>query len=62
MIDRDTYQRISSANYQRGLKDARFQDREKVAQMMMRLSIATGHGDTIDDLLAELEAAIRARH
>jgi hypothetical protein len=30
--------------------------REKVAAMMIRNSIATGHGDTIDDLLAELEA------
>lgn len=34
-------------------------DREKVASMMMRNSIATGHGDTIDDLLAELEAHVR---
>ena len=36
----------------------RFEDLEKVAQMMLRCSIATGHGDTIDDLLAELEAYI----
>lgn len=35
--------------------------REKVAQMMLRLSIATGHGDTIDDLLRELEAYIEAK-
>jgi hypothetical protein len=33
-------------------------DREKVAALMIRLSIATGHGDTIDDLISELEAAI----
>ncbi len=37
------------------------EDREKVAAMMLRLSIATGHGDTIDDLLGELEAHIRRR-
>lgn len=36
-------------------------DREKVAAMMMRLSIARGHGDTIDDLLSELEAEIAKR-
>ena len=35
--------------------------REKVAAMMIRLSIATGHGDTLDDLLGELEAAIKER-
>jgi len=34
-------------------------DREKVAAMMLRLGIATGHGDTIDDLLGELEAGIK---
>lgn len=32
--------------------------REKVAAMMLRLSIATGHGDTLDDLINELEASI----
>lgn len=30
-------------------------DMEKLAQWMLRNSFATGHGDTIDDLLAELE-------
>lgn len=35
--------------------------REKVAAMMLRLSIATGHGDTFDDLLRELEAAIKSK-
>jgi hypothetical protein len=29
--------------------------------MMLRLSIATGHGDTFDDLLRELEAAIKSK-
>ena len=33
--------------------------REKVAQAMMAASIATGHGDTIDDLLRELMAAVK---
>jgi hypothetical protein len=33
--------------------------REKLAAMMIRVSIATGHGDTFDDLLGELEAAIK---
>jgi hypothetical protein len=33
--------------------------REKVAAMMLRLSIATGHGDSFDDLLGELEAELR---
>jgi len=35
--------------------------REKLAAMMLRLSIPTGHGDTFDDLLRELEAALRER-
>jgi hypothetical protein len=37
---------------------ARNEEREKVAALMLRTSIATGHGDTIDDLLRELEIAI----
>jgi hypothetical protein len=28
---------------------------EKLAQMMIRCGLATGHGDTIDDLIFELE-------
>jgi len=35
--------------------------REKLALMMIRCSIATGHGDTFDDLLRELEAALSGR-
>jgi hypothetical protein len=34
--------------------------REQVAAMMLRLSIATGHGDTLDALLGELGAYVRA--
>jgi hypothetical protein len=34
-------------------------EREKVAQWMMRLGYATGHGDTVEDLLQELDWQIR---
>jgi hypothetical protein len=34
-------------------------EREKVAAWMMRQGYATGHGDTIEDLLKELEWQIR---
>lgn len=30
-------------------------DKEKVAQWMIRQGYATGHGDTVEDLLKELE-------
>ena len=30
-------------------------DKEKVAQWMIRSGYATGHGDTVEDLLKELE-------
>ena len=30
-------------------------DTEKLSQMMIRRGLATGHGDTIDDLIFELE-------
>ena len=33
--------------------------REKVAQWMIQRSYATGHGDTTEDLLAELEWQVR---
>jgi hypothetical protein len=32
--------------------------REKIAAFMLRNSIATGHGDTADDLLTELERVL----
>ena len=35
------------------------QEREKVAAWMMQRGYATGHGDTIEDLLHELEWQIR---
>jgi hypothetical protein len=34
-------------------------DTEKLAQMMIRCGLATGHGDTIDDLFFELEKQIK---
>ena len=34
-------------------------DIEKLVQMMIRCGLATGHGDTIDDLIFELEKQIK---
>ena len=34
-------------------------DTEKLTQMMIRCGLATGHGDTIDDLIFELEKQIK---
>jgi hypothetical protein len=34
-------------------------DTEKLVQMMIRCGLATGHGDTIDDLILELEKQIK---
>jgi len=36
-------------------------EREKVAQWMMAQGYATGHGDTMEDLLAEIEWQIEDR-
>ena len=36
-------------------------EREKVAQWMIKHSFATGHGDTVEDLLKELEWQIEER-
>lgn len=36
-------------------------EREKVAKWMIQRSYATGHGDTIEDLLAELDWQIKER-
>ena len=41
--------------YEAGRKDKR----EKVTQWMIQRSYATGHGDTTEDLLAELEWQVR---
>lgn len=34
-------------------------DTEKLSLMMIRCGLATGHGDTIDDLIFELEKQIK---
>ena len=36
-------------------------DREKVAQWMIERGFATGHGDSIEDLLKEIEWQIESR-
>lgn len=37
------------------------EEREKVAKWMMQRALATGHGDTIEDLLNELEWQVREK-
>ena len=39
--------------------EERKDEREKVAEWMIQRSYATGHGDTTEDLLAELEWQVR---
>jgi hypothetical protein len=36
--------------------------REKVATALMQCSLATGHGDTLDDLLIEMRGQVRTTH
>ena len=47
--------------YIKELEEAVAAEREKVAQWMMRQGYATGHGESIEDLLKELEWQIRER-
>jgi len=42
-----------SKEYWQSKQDA--EDREKVAACLLSLGLATGHGDTLDDLLSELK-------
>lgn len=42
-------------------REAREAEREKVAQWMMQRGYATGHGDTTEDLLAELDWQIKEK-
>jgi len=51
----DDLERFYRAAYAAGAKA----EREKVAQWMIQRSYATGHGDTIEDLLKEVEWQIR---
>ena len=46
------YRSIAAA----ALREVEERDREKIAQWMIARSYATGHGDSIEDLLAELDA------
>ena len=48
-------ERLVTLAYEAGRKD----EREKVAQWIIQRSYATGHGDTTEDLLAELEWQVR---
>lgn len=43
------------------IADAVAAEREKLAAWMMRQGYATGHGDTVEDLLKELEWQIKER-
>ena len=52
-FDRATVLPVGMALYRRPLVEA--EDREKVAQWMMKEGYATGHGDTVEELLKELE-------
>jgi len=50
---------LEAANaYGAGENKARVEDRELLAQMMIRQSLSTGHGDTVADLVRELEPQI----
>lgn len=46
---------ISTAELERFAALVAAAEREKVAQWMMQRGYATGHGDTLDDLLSELD-------
>ena len=43
------------------LREVIAKEREKVAAWMMRQGYATGHGDTVEDLLKELEWQVAER-
>jgi hypothetical protein len=49
---------LTAAQEQEHLQVERDAQRERFAAMMIRCSIATGHGDTMDDLIAELEVEV----
>jgi hypothetical protein len=65
MADREEFKRYrfpgidgDFASYEETAK-ACLNQREALATMMVRNSIATGHGETLEDLLSELEGYIR---
>lgn len=51
--------RWSGEYMEHAIKKGRESPREKLARWMIENSIATGHGDTFDDLLAELAGYVR---
>jgi len=52
------HERAMQQAYDDGFSAADAACREKLAAMMLRQSIPTGHGDTFDDLLRELETRL----
>ena len=50
-----TFLTIGEGTYSQLYRNTVAAEREKVAQWMMQRGYATGHGDTIEDLLAELD-------
>ena len=62
LLDDNPYEQESALfwaweGWQAGVK----REREKVAQWMMQRGYATGHGDTTEDLLAELDWQVKER-
>ena len=49
----------SFTSYQEGYEAGRLAEREKVAKWQMGSGYSTGHGETIEDLLVELEWQVR---
>lgn len=60
VAERDRLQSLlETANaYGAAENKARIEEREQLAQMMIRQSLSTGHGDTVGDLVRELEPQI----
>lgn len=57
-IERLQYLLETANAYGAAENKARIEEREQLAQMMIRQSLATGHGDTVADLVRELEPQI----
>jgi hypothetical protein len=52
---------IKISDHLQAIRSAVAVDRENVAQWMMERGYATGHGDTVEDLLKELEWQVAER-
>jgi hypothetical protein len=59
--NRDVEYVLSAESLERFAAAARADERNKLAAWMQAQGYATGHGDTIEGLLEELEREIRAR-